>query len=135
MSPVSASILVATVLQTAPPPPPSGIIIEPVLYYASGSIRPLASNERNLASIRDYASRPGVTAVIIEGHADTLGSADANHVLSERRAREVAATLIADGVPPSLIQIRAYGETRLGRPTADGVDDPLNRRVSVGFSY
>lgn len=126
-----ALLLAGALLQT--PPPPSVTIIEPVLYYETGSITPREGNRRNLESIVDYALRPDVTAVIIKAHTDTLGTAEANLALARARGQVVADRLVAEGVPPAIIRIDARGETQLARPTADGVAEPLNRRVWVDF--
>jgi OOP family OmpA-OmpF porin len=127
------ALIIAAVLQT-PPPPAVPRIYEPVLYYASGSATPAALNTPNLEGIHRFARRPDITAVIIKAHTDTVGSAEDNVALSQRRARWVADRLIADGVSASIIRIEARGESQLARPTADEVDEPLNRRVWVDFN-
>jgi outer membrane protein OmpA-like peptidoglycan-associated protein len=127
--PPFALLLAGALLQT--PPPPSVTIIEPVLYDETGSITPRESNRRNLESIVDCALRPDVTAVIIKAHTDTVGTAGANLALARARGQAVADRLVAEGVPPAIIRIDARGETQLARPTADGVAEPLNRRVWV----
>ena len=129
----SFALLVAGALIQTPPPVP--VIIEPVLYYASGSTAPLELNRPNLESILTYAHKPEVTAVIIKAHTDTVGSADANLILAERRGQALANLLIADGVSPSIIRIEARGEEHLARPTVDNVAEPLNRRVWVDYRY
>lgn len=126
--------MIAAVALQAPPVPVVPAIYEPVLYYPSGSAVPLALNAPNLESIRQYAHRADITAVVIKAHADTVGSDAANVALSQRRGQWVADRLIADGVSPSIIRIEARGESQLARPTADGIDEPLNRRVWVDFS-
>ena len=126
-------MIVAAALQTLPPPP-APPIIEPVLYYASGATAPRDLNRPNLESILTFARRSDVTAIIIKAHTDTVGSAEDNLTLSQRRGRWVADRLIADGVSPSIIRIEARGESQLARPTADGIDEPMNRRVWVDFN-
>lgn len=56
--------------------------------------------------IRD---NPGAT-VLIEGHADKVGSPPYNKDLAERRAAAVRQFLIAQGVQPGEIRILSYGE-------------------------
>lgn len=126
---LSASLFAVTLAQATPPPAP--VIIEPIFYFETGSSRHRPQNDRNYEVLLDHALRPNVTAIVISAHTDTVGSADDNRALSERRGRNLAEALIADGVSPSLIRIDAMGETRPARPTADGVDEPLNRYVWV----
>lgn len=64
---------------------------------------------------------------VLEGHADSRGPADANMILSERRAAGVVEVLAAAGVPKEHMTVKAMGETRQAFP-----DDPTrteNRRV------
>jgi len=54
-----------------------------------------------------------------------------NQRLSVRRAENVAAELVRDGVPRNVISIHGYGETHLLVPTGPGVREPQNRRVEI----
>jgi outer membrane protein OmpA-like peptidoglycan-associated protein len=72
-----------------------------------------------------------VTTLDVSGYTDTSGTVAYNQGLSERRAKAVAAQLVADGVPSSEIEIHAYGETHLLVPTGPGVREPQNRRVEI----
>ena len=50
--------------------------------------------------------------VLIEGHADERGSDAHNLTLAERRAKATREALVARGVAPSRIAVKAYGEQR-----------------------
>jgi OmpA-OmpF porin, OOP family len=67
----------------------------------------------------------------VNGYTDTSGSPRYNMRLSIRRAQAVAAELVRDGVPRSVISIHGYGETHLLVPTGPGVREPQNRRVEI----
>ena len=71
------------------------------------------------------------TYVNVNGYADTVGTRAFNQTLSQQRAEGVADTLVRGGVEPVRITPRGYGETNLAVPTADGVDEPRNRRVEI----
>jgi outer membrane protein OmpA-like peptidoglycan-associated protein len=75
------------------------------------------------------------TIIEVNGYADTVGSHQFNQDLSERRARSVATVLIHEGgVMPERIIPQGFGETMLAVPTADGVNEPRNRRVEIRIS-
>jgi outer membrane protein OmpA-like peptidoglycan-associated protein len=79
--------------------------------------------------------------VVVGGHADSVGNPTYNQVLSERRARAVAAAL--DPLVRDLevtLQPQGYGDTKpvAEEKKSDGSDDPAgrarNRRVTVTFT-
>jgi len=74
------------------------------------------------------------TEITVTGHTDTVGSDAYNLRLSRRRAESVAAQLEKDGVPSSEIAIVAKGKRDLLVPTADGVREPQNRRVTIVYN-
>jgi iron complex outermembrane receptor protein len=74
------------------------------------------------------------TELTVTGHTDTVGSDAYNLRLSRRRAESVAARLEKDGIPASEIAIVAKGKHDLLVPTADGVKEPQNRRVTIVYT-
>ncbi|WP_018993115.1 MULTISPECIES: OmpA family protein [unclassified Thioalkalivibrio] len=71
------------------------------------------------------------SSVLVEGHTCTIGPADYNQGLSERRAQSVADFLASEGVREDDIRTVGYGEDR---PTADNSTREgreANRRVEV----
>jgi hypothetical protein len=73
----------------------------------------------------------GGAQIEVIGHTDTTGSAAHNLELSQRRADTVADELIRQGVPATDIATIGRGEEDLLVPTADGVNEPANRRVEI----
>jgi len=71
------------------------------------------------------------TTIAVNGYTDTSGTPVYNQGLSVRRARAVAAQLVADGVPGSEITAQGFGDTDLLVPTGPGVREPQNRRVQI----
>lgn len=71
---------------------------------------------------------PGIR-VLIAGHTDNAGSADANQLLSEQRANAVLEYLIEHGQDPARFDTIGYGETRpiASNDTAEG--RARNRRI------
>lgn len=75
-----------------------------------------------------------VPRIILSGHTDTSGPEGYNMGLSERRARAVAAELLARGVPESALEVTWFGETQLRVETPDETREPQNRRVEMLFA-
>lgn len=79
------------------------------------------------------AALSGVTDPMLSmvGYADTSGPASYNVRLSERRVNTVANAVAAAGIPMGGAVLAARGENDLAVQTADGVREPLNRRVEI----
>jgi outer membrane protein OmpA-like peptidoglycan-associated protein len=69
--------------------------------------------------------------IVVTGHTDTKGSGEQNDLLSRRRAQEVAQLFVERQFPANRIEAVGRGERDLAVPTADEVDEPLNRRVTI----
>lgn len=70
---------------------------------------------------------------IIEGHTDTMGTAEYNLELSRKRAQSVRDWLVRSlRLEPDQLGVRAMGETRpLANPDGDIAEQGLNRRVEI----
>jgi outer membrane protein OmpA-like peptidoglycan-associated protein len=84
-----------------------------------------------IARIADILKRYPQTRITIEGHTDSVGSEQANMVLSERRANAVADELRARGVDPGRITTAGLGESRPIASNATEGGRQLNRRVAL----
>jgi Putative beta-barrel porin-2, OmpL-like. bbp2/OmpA family len=73
------------------------------------------------------------TTLQVTGYTDTVGSDAYNLRLSKRRALSVQAELAKQGIPADQVAIFAKGKHDLLVPTADGVKEPQNRRVSIVY--
>ncbi len=69
--------------------------------------------------------------IVLNGHTDTTGLERFNLTLSKKRAEVVARALEKGGIAASAIKIFAFGESDPRVPTADGVNEPQNRRVEI----
>jgi outer membrane protein OmpA-like peptidoglycan-associated protein len=69
--------------------------------------------------------------VVIEGHADAVGTPTANRQISEARANSVKAALISHGVAPGQIETYGFGSTEpvASNSTVDGRAE--NRRAEL----
>ncbi|WP_407520432.1 OmpA family protein [Lacibacter sp. MH-610] len=73
--------------------------------------------------------------LVIEAHADSIGTAERNQLLSERRAKRVAQFFINSGIDARRISYRGYGATQ---PVADNATEKgraQNRRVEMKLRY
>lgn len=127
----------------APPVPPAPTPAAPVMAPApmpaktylvffdwnKYSLTPRATQIIQQAA--DNAKTANLTTLDVNGYTDTSGGTAYNMGLSIRRAKAVAAQLVADGVSSSEIEIKGYGETHLLVPTGPGVREPQNRRVEI----
>lgn len=71
------------------------------------------------------------TTIVVEGHADSTGSASYNKRLSERRAASVERYLQNLGVRGSRIDAIGYGESQPRASNATASGRQLNRRVEI----
>jgi hypothetical protein len=134
---VAAALLLSACSQPPPPPPPAPRAMAPrqlppaTVYFASGSS---TLSSEAMGTIRqvstDYKTVANAT-VTLAGHTDTVGSADYNVTLSQRRADAVRAALVREGVPAAAITSGAQGEASLPVQTDDNVDERRNRSVDI----
>lgn len=67
----------------------------------------------------------------VVGHADRSHTEEESTALGIARAKAVREALMALGVANSAIGVTTHGELDLARETADGIREPLNRRVEI----
>ncbi|MEM9360360.1 MAG: MltA domain-containing protein, partial [Pseudomonadota bacterium] len=72
-----------------------------------------------------------ISYVSLYGHTDTAHESQYAFELSRRMASTVGQAFIKRGISPDVIETAAFGKTIPAKSTADGVREPLNRRVEV----
>jgi outer membrane protein OmpA-like peptidoglycan-associated protein len=125
---------------TPPPPPPPRPAPVPAprqfeVYFDWDRSDLTAEARSVITQAANYAKAGRPIRILVVGHADTSGSAAYNIGLSNRRARITADALVAQGVAGGVISLDGKGETQLARATADGVREPLNRRVDIRIEW
>lgn len=109
------------------PPPPRSY----TLYFVEGTTDLTPESRPALDELRaEIARRPGAD-VEVTGHTDTVGSAEDNDALSQRRAEQILGLLASVGIDRALMTAVGRGERELREPTADSVESAINRRVEV----
>ena len=105
----------------------SGILFQ----FNSADLQPEAkTNIENLANVlKKYKD----TNILIEGHTDSVGTADYNQKLSERRAQSVTEFAEGLGVDPSRFTVKGYGFSQPVATNATPEGRQQNRRVEVAI--
>jgi OmpA-OmpF porin, OOP family len=113
---------------------PAGAAVSITVNFPSGSATLTPRAEHALAPLGRALSSVELAPYRfrIEGHTDTVGEAETNLRLSERRASAVRDLLVQKyGVAPGRLEVIGLGESRPLVPTPDETSDQRNRRVQV----
>ncbi len=102
-----------------------------MLYFITGTDELTEESKADLQRILSALKQRPVPDVMVIGHTDTVGGAEANDRLSAQRAERVKGFLVEIGIPAARIQTAGRGERELLIPTASNVDEPRNRRVEI----
>ncbi len=99
--------------------------------FASGRSELRAEAADSLAKVTEFVSQDPTKLIRIEGHTDSTGSANANQVLSQKRAEAVRDALQHAGIDPSRMTAVGVGAERpvASNETTDG--RAKNRRVDI----
>jgi outer membrane protein OmpA-like peptidoglycan-associated protein len=116
----------ASVLTSLPARP-----ISFLLYFVTGTDILTEESKIELARMLEELRRRPAPDVLVIGHTDTVGALEANDKLSLQRAERVKSDFEAQGIPALRVQAAGRGEREPLVPTADGVDEPRNRRVEI----
>jgi peptidoglycan-associated lipoprotein len=94
------------------------------VYFALGAAK---ANTSVLDSVVKWMNGSPDVSIIVEGHADPSGSADANMALSQQRAEFVRDFLVSAGIDASRIEVAPFGSSRLKYSKVDN----RNRRAAI----
>lgn len=130
-------------LSAPPPPPVSAASAPPALDCTAPAVSiffdwnmdtPLAEGLTTINQLTQTATQCGWKRFGVTGYTDTSGSNRYNDGLSMRRAQNVAGLMSQGGIPMEAMTVTGLGETQLKIETADGVKEPMNRRVEITAS-
>jgi outer membrane protein OmpA-like peptidoglycan-associated protein len=102
-----------------------------LLYFVRGTDALTEDSKGELGRMLEEVSRRTAPDVLVVGHTDTVGAPQKNDKLSLQRAQRVKADLVRKGIATSRVQASGRGEREPIVQTADGVDEPRNRRVEI----
>ena len=99
------------------------------LYFEFGSEDLTAESARTLETILSEVATREAVEVLLVGHSDAPGTAEANLALSARRAERMRDLVIARGVPPGIVTATGVGDT--DPEVSTDVEEARNRRVEI----
>lgn len=106
------------------------ITIRDQIQFALDSAVILPQSFGLLTEVADTLIRHGeIRRVEVQGHTDTSGTADHNHVLSEERAEAVRAWLVQHGVNANRLVAHGFGQDNPLVPNVTAANRAKNRRV------
>jgi outer membrane protein OmpA-like peptidoglycan-associated protein len=109
------------------PPPPQRYTV----FFEVGTTTLTAASQQIMTEALAAALARSGGDIVVIGHTDTKGAGEQNDQLSRRRAQEVAQLFVERQFPAARIEAVGRGERDLAVPTADEVDEPRNRRVTI----
>ena len=90
----------------------------------------LTNSNVELNALVEYLQNTLNATILIEGHTDNTGNANANMLLSNNRAEAIAQFLMNKGIDKNRITTKGYGSTK---PIAENITEQgrtQNRRTS-----
>lgn len=99
------------------------------LYFQFGSEDLTAESNATLDAILSEVATRAAAEIILVGHSDSPGTAEANLALSLRRAELMRQLVIQRGVPPEVVTATGVGNT--DPEIRSDVEEARNRRVEM----
>ncbi|MDM0012318.1 OmpA family protein [Variovorax sp. J22P168] len=109
------------------PPPAQSFTV----YFEPGGTVLTAASQATLTEALAAARGRSGGEIVVTGHTDTVGPAALNDSLSLTRAQQIRQLFIARDFPSNRIEAVGRGERELAVRTAEDVDEPRNRRVTI----
>ena len=117
------------ITQLAPDTIKIGVASDASFDVGSATLSPAAQATfaKIAATLKDYDK----TVIHVVGHTDTLGSAENNQSLSDRRAAAVGSYIESQGLIAGRVREEGRGERELLVRTPDQTNEARNRRVDI----
>lgn len=110
------------------------VVLGDVMFAPGGSSLKGGAAPAGLDRLATFLAAHPERTVVVEGHTDSLGSADANLMLSQHRADTVRRYLEQRGVAPGRVMASGRGEEAPTADNATATGRQQNRRVEVIIS-
>ncbi len=105
------------------------------IYFEFAKSTISKSNQQTLETIAKSMKKAPKTALILEGHTDSIGSTRSNEILAETRARRVRVALRDLGVDSNRTFILSKGKRQPAVPGKSAAARKKNRRVEVIYTF
>jgi outer membrane protein OmpA-like peptidoglycan-associated protein len=102
-----------------------------LLYFVTGTDELTEQSKGEMQRVLDELRRRPLPDIQVIGHTDSVGADGENDALSLQRAEKLRSEMLSLGIPAARIRAAGRGEREPLVPTADGVDEPRNRRVEI----
>jgi outer membrane protein OmpA-like peptidoglycan-associated protein len=102
-----------------------------LLYFITGTDTLTDESKGELERMLEELRKRQAPDIVVIGHTDRVGGLEDNDQLSLQRAERVKADLVSQGIAAGRIRAAGRGEREPLVPTADGEDEPRNRRVEI----
>ena len=127
-----AAALAAELAALNAKPSPRGMVITlSDVLFETGQFSLSPGADTNLSKLFDFMSKNPDRKLTIEGHTDSVGSAQSNMLLSQNRAHAVHSYLRNRGVPANRLSMQGMGESSPVASNKSASGRQLNRRVEV----
>lgn len=104
------------------------------VLFDTGRAQIRAEGSRNMQKLAEFLKRYPEARASIEGHTDSVGSAESNYILAQRRADSVQSALTGLGVPAASLSTRAHGPDIPVATNDTASGRQMNRRVEIVFA-
>jgi OOP family OmpA-OmpF porin len=101
------------------------------VLFATGRANLMPGGLRTVDKLADFLQKHPDRNVLIEGHTDSVGTAEYNMLLSERRADSVRKALMDRGINAERIMTKGYGESYPVASNKTSAGRQRNRRVEI----
>jgi outer membrane protein OmpA-like peptidoglycan-associated protein len=102
-----------------------------LLYFVTGTDELTEESKAEMQRVLDELRRRPAPDIQVIGHTDRVGAEQGNDALSLQRAQTTREAMLGLGIPPARIRAAGRGEREPLVPTADGIEEPRNRRVEI----
>lgn len=93
-------------------------------YFKTGKDVPYKTDHAEIATLGSYLQSHPDASADVTAYTDTVGSAQSNQILAERRAESISRLLVEQGARPEQLRIKSVGE-------AEGPDNTPNQHHRV----
>lgn len=104
------------------------------VFFALGKSTVNHQEKERLKAWTDSIGKGNLKRLVLTGHADSIGTVEANLKYSKLRAERVKTALMELGLPDSILEVRFLGESQPPFPYNASTDPTMNRCVEIALT-